>query len=83
MKTGNVIAICDDFDGHKYVAFMLKADDFRLNDAKWGYTVVSVDLVPAPGERKVTLPNGRVARRMTDGSVTWLVFSDWSARRES
>lgn len=63
-----VLARCADYNGNKNVLFMMSADDFRLADAKWGYSIVG----PAKYSRK--------DQTLVSGGKTYRVFSDWSVK---
>ena len=63
-----VLAQCANYNGNKNVLFMMNKDDFRLADAKFGYTVL--------GDAKY---NNKIKTLVSNGK-TYKVFSDWSVK---
>jgi hypothetical protein len=57
---------CKDYNGYKDVKFVMRPDDFRLQDAKWGYEPIA----PVNVAKNHFVLNG----------IGHIVFSDWSVK---
>ena len=62
------IVSCASWNGLKDVLFLMRSDDFRLADQKFGYTVIGS--AKHDGKNKTAIANG----------VVYKVFSDWSVK---
>jgi hypothetical protein len=63
-----VLANCADYNGYKNVLFMMEADDFRLHNPVFEYTVIS--------DAKY---NRKTKTLVADGK-TYFVCQDWSVK---
>jgi hypothetical protein len=65
-----VLATCKQYGRFTDVLFMMKADDFRLADSKYGYTKIT-DGKHVTKERKF----------VTTAGDSYQVFTDWSVKK--
>lgn len=65
-----VLALCKDYNGYKNVFFMMKSDDFRLHDERWGYVLVDNSPVYSSKTQTLSASDGRLFK----------VFEDWSLK---
>ena len=66
MKPTKMLVEADEVGRFKNVKYMMKSDDFRLKDSKWGYKV----LPKYDHKQKTLISNG----------VVYQVLEDWSLK---
>lgn len=69
MKPTKMLVEAEEVGRFKNVKYMMKSDDFRLKDSKWGYKVL--DSNPKYDHKQKTL---------ISNGVIYQVFEDWSLK---